>query len=78
MDVWKRHCFAWEYKGKHANLDAAGSGRSASVLPLPPGVDPHWREKIEFAQRVREETRQARRGKPATFDMRRRTIRVGS
>ena len=22
-DVWKRHCFAWEYKGKHANLDAA-------------------------------------------------------
>ena len=22
-DVWKHHCFAWEYKGKHANLDAA-------------------------------------------------------
>ena len=22
-DVWKRHCFAWEYKGKLANLDAA-------------------------------------------------------
>ena len=22
-DVWKRHRFAWEYKGKHANLDAA-------------------------------------------------------
>ena len=22
-DVWKRHCFAWEYKGQHANLDAA-------------------------------------------------------
>ena len=22
-DVWKRHCFAWEYKGKHAALDAA-------------------------------------------------------
>ncbi len=21
-DVWKRCCFAWEYKGKHANLDA--------------------------------------------------------
>ncbi len=19
-DVWKRHCFAWEYKGKHSNL----------------------------------------------------------
>ena len=22
-DVWKRGCFAWEYKGKHANLDGA-------------------------------------------------------
>ena len=22
-DVWKRHCFAWEYKGRHADLDMA-------------------------------------------------------
>ena len=22
-DVWKRHCFAWEYKGRQANLDRA-------------------------------------------------------
>ena len=22
-DVWKRGCFSWEYKGKHANLDGA-------------------------------------------------------
>ena len=22
-DVWKRHCFAWEYKGRQANLDTA-------------------------------------------------------
>ncbi len=22
-DVWKRHCFAWEYKGKHHDLNAA-------------------------------------------------------
>ena len=22
-DVWKRYCFAWEYKGKHADLGAA-------------------------------------------------------
>jgi type II restriction/modification system DNA methylase subunit YeeA len=22
-DVWRRNCFAWEYKGKHKNLDAA-------------------------------------------------------
>ena len=25
-DVWKRHHFAWEYKGKHANLAAAVAG----------------------------------------------------
>ena len=29
-DVWKRHHFAWEYKGKHANLDAA-SGNSGNT-----------------------------------------------
>ena len=22
-DVWRRNCFAWEYKGKHENLDKA-------------------------------------------------------
>ena len=22
-DVWKRHCFAWAYKGRHTNLDRA-------------------------------------------------------
>ena len=22
-DVWRKECFAWEYKGKHADLDAA-------------------------------------------------------
>jgi hypothetical protein len=22
-DVWRRHCFAWEYKGKHKDLKAA-------------------------------------------------------
>ncbi len=22
-DVWRRHCFAWEYKGKHKDLRAA-------------------------------------------------------
>ena len=36
-DVWKGHRFAWEYKGKHADLDAAfaqlrqnGCGATAS------------------------------------------------
>ena len=37
-DVWKRHCFAWEYKGKRANLDAAFDQlrRYALALDNPP------------------------------------------
>ena len=33
-DVWKRHCFAWEYKGKHADLDAAFSQLRQYALAL--------------------------------------------
>ena len=33
-DVWKRHCFAWEYKGKHANLDVAFSQLRQYALAL--------------------------------------------
>ncbi|MBB4114554.1 type II restriction/modification system DNA methylase subunit YeeA [Rhizobium sp. BK226] len=37
-DVWRRDCFAWEYKGKHANLDAAYAQvqRYAPALRNPP------------------------------------------
>lgn len=37
-DIWKRHCFAWEYKGKHANLDSALTQlrRYTSALENPP------------------------------------------
>ncbi len=37
-DVWKRHHFAWEYKGKHANLDAAFAQirQYALALETPP------------------------------------------
>ena len=34
-DVWKRHCFAWEYKGKHANLDAAFNQAGCSTTTAP-------------------------------------------
>ncbi len=60
----------------HAATRNAGS--SSPALPPPPGIDPDWREKIETAKRVREEMRQAWRGKPATFDMKGPPIRVGS
>ena len=33
-DVWKRNCFAWEYKGRHANLDAAFSQLRQYMLAL--------------------------------------------
>ena len=37
-DVWKKHCFAWEYKGKHADLDKAYAQlkRYADALDNPP------------------------------------------
>lgn len=33
-DVWRRHCFGWEYKGKHKNLDAALRQLQAYALDL--------------------------------------------
>ena len=33
-DVWKRHCFAWEYKGKRADLDDAFSQLRQYALAL--------------------------------------------
>ena len=42
-DVWKRHCFAWEYKGKHADLDAAiRVAISAAGTTRRPGRRPHF------------------------------------
>ena len=39
-DVWKRHCFAWEYKGKHTDLDAAFNQlRQYALVPLHRGFD---------------------------------------
>lgn len=37
-DVWKKHCFAWEYKGKHGDLDKAYAQlkRYADALENPP------------------------------------------
>ena len=49
-DVWKRHCFAWEYKGQRANLDAAfdqlrqlraGFGKPAAFDRLQHAAVPH-------------------------------------
>lgn len=46
------------------------AARQSPALGHPPtSIDPDWRERIEFAKRVREETRKARGDKPATFDL---------
>ena len=49
-DVWKRHCFAWEYKGRHADLDAAFTQLRQYALALenPPLliVSDMWRFRI--------------------------------
>jgi hypothetical protein len=34
-DVWKKGFFAWEYKGKHKDLDAAYAQRSVPELASP-------------------------------------------
>ena len=49
-DVWKRHCFAWEYKAPGANLDAAMKQLMTYALALdnPPLLVVSDRLKIEI------------------------------
>lgn len=47
--------------------DAAG--QSPALEHPPASIDPDWRERIEIAKQVREETRKARGDKPSTFDL---------
>lgn len=54
--------------------DAAG--QSPALGSPPAGMDPDWRERIELAKRVREETRKARGDKPSTFDLQGLPIRT--
>lgn len=51
-------------------------GQSPALGDAPMSIDPDWREKIEFAKLVREETRKARGDRPSTFDMQGRPIRI--
>ena len=51
-------------------------GQSAALGHPPTSIDPDWRERIEFAKRVREETRKARGDKPSTFDLQGLPIRI--
>lgn len=50
-DVWKRHHFAWEYKGKHADLDAAVA--AAYGWPADITDDEALRELLELNLRER-------------------------
>lgn len=45
-----------------------GNETAESVLAMPvSGIDPDWRERIEFAKREYEESKKLREGKPLTF-----------
>lgn len=48
-DVWRRHCFAWEYKGKHKDLNVAFAQlqRYAIALENPPLLVVSDMERIE-------------------------------
>lgn len=54
--------------------DAAG--QTPALGDPPTSIDPDWRERIELAKRVREETRKARGDKPSTFDLQGPRIRI--
>ena len=45
-----------------------GNETAEPVLAMPAsGIDPDWRERIELAKRVYEESKKLREGKPITF-----------
>lgn len=53
-----------------------GAGQFPALGHPPTSIDPDWRERIELAKRVREETRKARGDKPSTFDLQGPPIRI--
>ena len=72
-DVWKRHCFAWEYKGRHADLDAAFNQLRQYALALenPPllivsdmarfRIRTNWTNSVSLTTRVRARRSRRRR-----------------
>ena len=58
-DVWKRHCFAWEYKGRHADLDVAFNQLRQYALALenPPLLNGQAERRLRaFLERLRQFT----------------------
>ncbi len=45
--------------------------RTARAVQEPKGTDPQWAEKIKLAKAAREQGKQLRAGRPATFSQRR-------
>ena len=72
-DVWKRHHFAWEYKGKRADLNAA-FGQSASVRPgagEPAAADRLRRAAVPHPHQLDEQRQQDLRVRPGQSGRRR-------
>lgn len=49
--------------------DGGGSDKESvkSVLPMPAGIDPDWRERIDLAKRAYQDGKKLREGKPIMF-----------
>ena len=56
-------------KARPSDCSRDAAERSPALGQPPTSIDPDWRERIEIAKRVREETRKARGDKPSTFDL---------
>ena len=50
------------------NSESTEKAEPALAMPVS-GIDPDWRERIEFAKRAYEEGKKLREGKPITFRM---------
>ena len=51
----------------HADRGGGGKESVESVLTMPAGIDPDWRERIELAKRAYRDGRKLREGKPILF-----------
>ena len=49
--------------------DGGGGGKESvkPVLPMPAGIDPDWRERIDLAKRAYQDGKKLREGKPIMF-----------
>ena len=58
-----------EGQASPGSLKPDSKGSLSPLSPPPPNTDLDWRERIEIAKRIREETKKARSSRPSTFNV---------